>query len=75
MIYNVGYISNMPNPHGICSCSLAAAREQEQRGSGASVSARAGPELHRRVSVAGRTQRRGLPQAAAEPERIEQTGL
>jgi len=65
----------MPNPHCICSCSLAAAREQERRGSGAGVSARAGPELQRRVSVEGRTQRRGLQQAAAEPELIEQTGL
>ena len=121
----------MPNPHSICSCSLAATdippahsahaidgghdadREmdsdeerdfadqgpltdmdmeesgggatagaapgwcpsQMRRGSGASVSARAGPGRQRRVSVAGRQQRRGLPQAAAELERIEQTGL
>ena len=41
----------------------------------AGVSARAGPGRQRRVSVAGWLQRRGLPQAAAEPERIEQTGL
>ena len=40
-----------------------------------SVSARAGPGRQRRVSVAGRPQRRGLPQAVAAAERIEQTGL